>query len=217
MSHRHNSHDGYEHCHDDLDLDDHEHSTETGLADNLYSHIDLANVAAFNVSDDTPGVKALKLWHERLDETVWVESDADDQMIIRIPFTGSVKLRSVLLKSGPGNQTPAKICLFANEDNVDFSDISEKDPAQDFAIPQGRDIGEYAVKASKFANLSSLTLFVPAAQGSEKSRIYFIGLRGSWTERKRDTVITVYESRPNLADHEKIQGTDGGIDARLGS
>jgi hypothetical protein len=31
--------------------------------------------------------------------------------IIRIPFTGSVKLRSLLLKSGPGEQTPAKVAL----------------------------------------------------------------------------------------------------------
>jgi len=28
-------------------------------------------------------------------------------------------------------------------------------------------------------------------------------------QRKQDPVITVYESRPNLADHEKIQGTEG--------
>lgn len=31
--------------------------------------------------------------------------------IIRIPFTGSVRLRSLLLKSGPGDQTPSKIAL----------------------------------------------------------------------------------------------------------
>jgi hypothetical protein len=31
--------------------------------------------------------------------------------IIRVPFTGSVKLRSLLLKSGPGDQTPAKVKL----------------------------------------------------------------------------------------------------------
>ena len=34
--------------------------------------------------------------------------------IIRIPFTGSVKLRSLLLKSGPGEQTPAKVALVCN-------------------------------------------------------------------------------------------------------
>ena len=28
-------------------------------------------------------------------------------------------------------------------------------------------------------------------------------------QRKSDPVITVYETQANLADHEKIQGTDG--------
>ena len=34
-----------------------------------------------------------------------------ENSIIRVPFTGSVKLRSLLLKSGPGDQTPAKVAL----------------------------------------------------------------------------------------------------------
>lgn len=31
--------------------------------------------------------------------------------IIRVPFTGSVRLRSVLLKTGPGEQTPKNVQL----------------------------------------------------------------------------------------------------------
>ena len=31
--------------------------------------------------------------------------------IIRVPFTGSVKLRSLLLKTGPGDQTPQTVSL----------------------------------------------------------------------------------------------------------
>jgi len=212
MSHNHNHRDnGHEHCHDESHDHDHDHNAETGPSDNLYPHIDLANVTALNVDDDTPGAKVIKPWHERTDETAWIESDADDQMIIRIPFTGSVKLRSVLLKCGPGDQTPAKVFLFANEDNLDFSDIADKTPTQEFSIPQNRDVGEYAVKVAKFSNLSSITLFFPASQGADSIRIYYVGLRGSWSERKRDPVITVYESQANLADHEKIQGTDGGV------
>jgi hypothetical protein len=30
-------------------------------------------------------------------------------------------------------------------------------------------------------------------------------------QRKREPVITVYETQANLADHEKIQGTDSGM------
>lgn len=31
--------------------------------------------------------------------------------ILRVPFTGSVKLRSLLLKAGPADQTPMKVAL----------------------------------------------------------------------------------------------------------
>jgi hypothetical protein len=84
--------------------------------------------------------------------------------IIRVPFTGSVKLRSLLLKSGPGDQTPAKVklvsvCLcaktpktltnlslqFANVDNFDFED-ADKEPLQELDVAVGREVGEYAVK-----------------------------------------------------------------------
>jgi hypothetical protein len=33
----------------------------------------------------------------------------------------------------------------------------------------------------------------------------------SLQQRKQDPVITVYESQANLADHEKIQGTEGNV------
>lgn len=35
--------------------------------------------------------------------------------IVRVPFTGSVKLRSVLIKSGPGDQTPSKVALVSSD------------------------------------------------------------------------------------------------------
>lgn len=31
--------------------------------------------------------------------------------IIRIPFTGAVKLRAILIKAGPADQTPTKVAL----------------------------------------------------------------------------------------------------------
>jgi hypothetical protein len=91
-------------------------------------------------------------------------------IIIRIPITGSVKLRSLLLKSGPGEQTPAKVSLvrhsilrrikgisqrylllilqiqFANIDNLDFSDAQDKEPLQQFDIAVGREVGEYTLR-----------------------------------------------------------------------
>lgn len=42
-------------------------------------------------------------------------SAIDAIRIIRVPFTGSVKLRALLLKAGPGDQTPAKVSLVRSD------------------------------------------------------------------------------------------------------
>ena len=122
-----------------------------------------------------------------------------------------MKLRAILLKAGPADQTPSKVSIFANEDTLDFEDIGDKTAVQELDIAQGREVGEYIVKTAKFANVSSITLFFPASQGADTVQIYYLGFLGQWTERKKDPVITVYEAQANLADHEKIQGTNAGF------
>ncbi|KAJ7729712.1 DUF1000-domain-containing protein [Mycena olivaceomarginata] len=203
MAHQHDGHCGHESTEHDHDHD----STDLGPKDNLFSRIDRDNVVALNAL--SPGPAIIKPWHERLDEEKSVESDADDQMIIRIPFTGSVKLRSLLLKTGPHRPNTTE----------NFQDISDKTPTQEFTVAQGREVGEYALRYElplwhrnrKFSNVSSISLFFPEAQGADTTKIYYVGFLGLWTERKMSAPVTVYETQANLADHEKIQGTDGGM------
>ncbi|TFY83034.1 hypothetical protein EWM64_g979 [Hericium alpestre] len=211
MAHNHN----HGSCADENHNHDHDHDHGplgvAGARENLYVHIDRQNVVALNATGEGPEV--IKPWDERLDEQVFLESDADDQMIIRVPFTGQVKLRSLLLKTGPGDQTPSKVALFANDENLDFSDAPDKTPTQEFDVAQGREVGEYALKPAKFPNVSSISLFFPASQGAPTTRVYYVGFVGSWSERKKEPIITVYEAQANLADHEKIVGTEGNVSA----
>jgi len=119
----------------------------------------------------------------------------------------------LLLKTGPTDQTPTKVVLFANEASLDFEDAADKTPTQEFNVAQGREVGEYVVKVAKFSNLSSITLFFPASQGADTTKLYYVGFLGQWSERKNNPVVTVYEAQANLADHEKIQGMDGTFSA----
>ncbi|KAH9925524.1 galactose-binding domain-like protein [Fomitopsis serialis] len=180
-------------CNDDSHHHDHQHDLPEGVGprDNLYSRIDRDNVIALNVQAPAKGPEVIKPWDQRLDEDKYLESDADDQMIIRIPFAGAVKLRAVLIKAGPIDQTPAKLSIFTNLDHFD--------------VAQGRDVGEYHVMPAKFSNVTSVTLFFPESQGADTTRLYYVGFLGSFSgERKGQPIITVYESRPNIADHPKI-------------
>ncbi|OCH94886.1 DUF1000-domain-containing protein [Obba rivulosa] len=207
MSHNHAHGAG---CHDESHGHDHDLPEGLGPRDNLYARIDRANVVALNAAPPGTGAEVIKPWNERTDEETFLESDADDQLIIRVPFAGSVKLRALLLKAGPGGQTPAKVALYNNIENVDFSDIADLKPTQEFDVVQSRDVGEYHVMPAKFPNVTSITIFLPASQGADTIRVYYLGFLGQWSERKNEPVITVYEARANLADHEKIQGMGDG-------
>lgn len=51
-------------------------------------------------------------------------------------------------------------------------------------------------------------LVIGLRYASSRSTVFDSKTR-SFSQRKSDPVITVYETQANLADHEKIQGTDG--------
>jgi hypothetical protein len=76
-------HHGHGHCDDESHDHDHDHGDAPGTfgpQDNLFSRIDTGNVVALNTEDD--GKKVIKPWDQRLDETSYIESDADDQMYV---------------------------------------------------------------------------------------------------------------------------------------
>jgi len=37
-------------------------------------------------------------------------------------------------------------------------------------------------RAAKFTNISSITVFFPASQGADETRIYYLGFLGQWSE-----------------------------------
>ncbi|KZV87195.1 DUF1000-domain-containing protein [Exidia glandulosa HHB12029] len=211
MPHNHDHSHGAS-CADESHVHDHDHSHESpdAPADNLFARIDHPNVVALNCEAHQPA-KILKAWHQRMDESIAIESDADDQMILRVPFTGVVKLKSVLIKAGPGEQTPTRVALYVNDEGLDFDDVAAKPSTQEFEMVQSRDVGEYQVKAAKFSNVTCVTLFFPAAQGADTINLYYVGFMGTWTESKKEPIVAVFETQANLSDHEKIQGMDGAM------
>ena len=61
------------------------------------------------------------------------------------------------------------VCQFPNAENVDFSDLEDRKPAQEFTVPQGREVGEYHVlyvTTSETVRISSYPSFTgrPSSQ-----------------------------------------------------
>ena len=79
-----------------------------GVQDVLLGCIDHAGVEVLNERVRGSGARLLRAYDAREDESQCCESDVDEQLLLRIPFTGPVKLRALLLKSGPGDETPSE-------------------------------------------------------------------------------------------------------------
>lgn len=135
--------------------------------------------------------------------------------ILRVPFTGSVKLRSILLKTGPGDQTPLKVavvsaCASTATDQPTPHSLQTKtiwtlvtSPTRllckNLTSQRAEMLGSMPSssrlqmsftnmptklfpRTTKFANVSSVTLFFPEARGADTTRLYYVGFLGQWTE-----------------------------------
>ena len=61
---------------------------EAGLAYSLYQKIDMFNLECLNETIEGSGKDVFKPWENRLDREKFVESDADEELLFNIPFTG---------------------------------------------------------------------------------------------------------------------------------
>ncbi|KAF9379437.1 PITH domain-containing protein 1 [Podila verticillata] len=202
-AHGHGHGHGHDHDHDHDELPDSDLVHES-----LYQKIDHDNVTCLNESESNAGKSVLKPWHERMDDTKFVESDADEQLIMRIPFTGMVKLKSITLRSDPGETAPRKLKAFVNRDDLDFDNAESTAATQEWDLVEDTNgqVAEYSTRVAKFTSIRSLTLFFSDNFGGDTTKINFIGLKGEFSEFKRDPIITVYELQANPADH-KVPGT----------
>ena len=57
--------------------------------------IDLSQLTCLNETAENSGRDVFKPYEQRLDREKCVESDADEELLFNIPFTGNVKLKGI--------------------------------------------------------------------------------------------------------------------------
>jgi len=100
--HEHKDHGSHDHKHDEKDR---------GAEYSLYKHINTSNVVCFNEREEGQALNCFKPWDARLDTSKFLQSDADEELIIYIPFTGSVKLKSIMIIGGAKGESPKKLSV----------------------------------------------------------------------------------------------------------
>ena len=129
-----------------------------------------------------------------LDSKKYIESDADEQLLLFFPFTRPVKVLSFLLRL----QIPSPDCnpkclkLYINQPHMDFNDVESITPAHTIELPStptDRDytktekkdkLWEFVVQlpAVKFVNTTFLTIFIESNHGAPNTKlagITFVG------------------------------------------
>ncbi|KAI1869340.1 hypothetical protein JX265_006712 [Neoarthrinium moseri] len=210
----HHCHDEHSHSHGDGGHDhEHDHSDDItpALQYSLYQHIDFDGVNAMNEAAPGSGRAIVKkTWAERLQVEPELESDADEQIILNVPFTGQVKLHSILLRSSPSDSAPRTLKVFINRTDVDFDTASELAPAQELELAQTSGVQELPVKRALFGKVQRLTLFLEDNFGDgdeDVTRLSYLGFKGEWMQLGRAPVNILYEAAPNPNDHA-VKGTN---------
>ncbi|CAL5208461.1 unnamed protein product [Lathyrus oleraceus] len=148
----------------------------------LLDFIDWTGVECLNQSTTHSLPNAIKQGY-REDEGLHLESDADEQLLLYIPFTQVIKLYSIVIK-GPEDEGPKTVKLFSNKEHMGFSNVNDYPPSDTAVLsPENLKGKPVLLKYVKFQNVRSLTIFIEDNQtDSEITKVQKILLIGSTVE-----------------------------------
>ncbi|XP_056631326.1 PITH domain-containing protein GA19395 [Diorhabda sublineata] len=185
------------------DSSHHLESDEIGIHYSLYNKIDKENLECLNETTEGSGKTVFKPWEERLNFEMFVESDADEELLFNIPFVGNIKLKAIKVIGEDSDTHPSKMRLFKNRPSMTFDDTSCTADQEFELVHDTNGIAEYVTKVVTFNNVNHLTLHFPSNFGASSTKIYYIGLKGEYFEAHHHGVtICTYEARPMPQDHK---------------
>ncbi|KAA0193147.1 Thioredoxin-like protein [Hyalella azteca] len=164
-------------------------------------HIDLlpminkSGCECLNQNSDHPYTNAV---FSSSDDT-YLESDADEQLILSLEYSQHVKVHSLRIK-GPADTGPKNVRLFINQPYaMDFDSAMNNIAAQELTLTE-KDLKGSLIKLKyvKFQNVQNLTIFIQDNQsGDEVTRINSIQVIGSPVQTT------------NMSDFKRVAGKKG--------
>ncbi|BBN10769.1 hypothetical protein MPTK1_5g06260 [Marchantia polymorpha subsp. ruderalis] len=215
MSHCHSEHHDHNHDHGDGHEHDHTDDITPALQNILYEQIDFSKLFTLNEDESNSG-RAIcqKTWAQRLEPEPELKSSADEQLLMVVPFTGQVRLHSILIRTSNSSDSPKTLKVFLNQDSIDFETASEKVPTQTLEISQTNEVQEIPVKRAYFSTTRSLALFFEDNWSNgeeEETRISYLAFKGDFMKLNREPVSVLYEAAANPTDHKTIVGIGQGV------
>ncbi|KAF2797857.1 DUF1000-domain-containing protein [Melanomma pulvis-pyrius CBS 109.77] len=224
MSHHHDHSHGHGHDEEHADahnhIHDHSDDITPALQNLLYEQVDFSKLVTLNEEESNSG-RAIcqKTWAERMELEPELKSSADEQLLMIVPFTGQVRLHSILVRTTPTPSSPKTLKIFANpSDTLDFEAASDSTPTQVLSVSQTAEIQEIPVKRAHFNTTRSLALFFEdnwSAGEEDVTRISYLAFKGDFMKLNKEPVSVMYEAAANPADHKTIVGTGVGMGRQI--
>lgn len=149
----------------------------------LADFIEWQSVECLNENPSHTWANALKQGY-REDSGLHLQSDADEQLLLYIPFSQVVKLHSLVVKA-PAEDGPKTLKLYVNRQSMGFSNVADFPVTDTVVLSEEHLDGSQplALKFVKFQNVRSLAIFVEDNQaGSDVTRLQKLAIFGSLVE-----------------------------------
>jgi len=169
-----------------LSVRDDAHSGDTSLL----SLLDLSQLTCLNESPGHP-FKSIVSTKAKNSTECYLLSDADEQLLLNIPFNQTVRVRSIVIQSQSIDEAPKDIKLVVNRRSIGFEDVEDaQEPicAQVLELPE-REIREgnrIPLRYVRFQAVNSLHIFVASNRGGDKTRIDALDVFGVPVETTKD-------------------------------
>merc|ERR1711920_312104 len=184
------------------DHDCSEHDCSEGFS--LFQYVDTDRVRCLNESEEGSCKRLFRGWSDRTDTSVACHSDEDPELIVFVPFTCDVKIKSIAVVGGADGAGPSRMRVWTNRDDIDFGSAESVKPLQEWSLADNFNGAlEYPTRYTKFQGVNTVTLHFPQSFSGDKLTLHYIGFKGEATGNRREEMCTfVYESRAQPKDHK---------------
>lgn len=105
--------------------------------------------------------------------TLFLQSDCDEELLIKLVFRSPVRLASIRLEA-PAESAPSSLRLFVNKLGLDFDSAKSETPTQEIAVGE-TDVAAGAkpieLRYVLFQNVTHLTIFIAGNQGGGEETV----------------------------------------------
>lgn len=163
----------------------------------LCDSIDFSKTEILNANGDVSSILKQGL---RDQQAMFVTSDTDEQLLLHVSFTSTVKVHSISIEPGAAEEKchPKQVKLFVNQSTIGFSDAEARNAEQELEIEPNQYGERLELRFVKFQNVNQLTIFFGSNQGDDD--VTAVGCIRLWGALKGET---------NMKEFKRVAGEKG--------